>query len=1132
MKLWAWALAVIGLAAFAALVWYAGPLLVLAGQAPLASVQARLLVIGIFSLQYLAQKLWNARKARRNNERVVEGLKTGAQPATSAESVQVRERFAAALAELRHARFGARRGSWSSLSWKFGRSYLYQLPWYMIIGAPGAGKTTALLNSNLNFPLAEKLGPGSVRGYGGTRNCDWWFTDEAVLIDTAGRYTTHESDPVADRRAWDDFLQLLRRTRPRRPLNGLLVAVSLSDLLGFNAAQLDEHAQVLRARLDEVQAALRVRIPVYVLLTKCDLLPGFVDWFGALERKDRDSVWGHTFDLGAGDSGAAVADFAASFDRLVNHLADGLVERLQAERDSQRRARIFSLPRQLRALREPLDALLRGAFGAPASTGPSDILLRGIYLTSGTQEGTPIDRALSAFGRELGLERQILPPNQSSGRSYFLKRLLTEVVFAEAELSGQTPLRQRWQRRLLAASVLSLQLCAAVIATWWLTGYFRSVDDIAELNGEVTQVRSVVDAIPVHTDSDPRALLPALGSLSALAHDSVRARGPTELLDIGAAARMKLAAAGRAAYDRMLLGPFQRQIAQAVDATLRTGADMNVQYEALKTDAMLTDAAHFDPAGVKFFVMSYWDSAIAPPLTAAERTELRGHLDALLDAGAVGSGLALEPALVDSVRRRLNTQTGGQRIALRLAVLFDLHPTADFTVASLGAAAAAVFVGGEKPDTNRVPGRETIEAYRSAVISEVPRLATQLASEAGWVLGTSRTSAGADAAEFMVAYRAGYARDWSRFVDELHLKPAADNQDAILQAQLLGAADGPLALALRAIVQQTPQRLETGAEGPIAPTDPVAERFTALAHLVAKDASGRAPLDTVLQAFTDLQILRARAAPATAGDQLAHIIASAKSEPEPVRSMLLALAVLPAAAPAPESHASGAALSRQIAARLGASCLRLVAGFFPFDRNAARDAALDNFSRMFGPKGEFDQVFGQLLASRVDTSSDTWQLLTANGPAEEDVERFHAAARIRDTFFARGTPHPAVKLTFRPLNMDPDIDRFQLDVDGQTIRYAHGPLMPTVVNWPGPQGHARIEVTPASLGAALDYTGPWALFRLMDHAAIQEAGTPARFHVVFDIGGRHVSFEVESDSGANPFRLRELEHFDCPMAGQ
>ena len=160
----------------------------------------------------------------------------------SAEAVQLRERFEEAVAALK-----SKRGGHS----------LYELPWYVIIGAPGSGKTTALVNSGLNFPLEQRSGKGALRGVGGTRNCDWWFTDEAVFLDTAGRYTTQDSDAAADSAGWTEFLALLRKYRKRRPVNGVILTISAQDLMVQGHGGREAHVAAARRRLNELNKELK-----------------------------------------------------------------------------------------------------------------------------------------------------------------------------------------------------------------------------------------------------------------------------------------------------------------------------------------------------------------------------------------------------------------------------------------------------------------------------------------------------------------------------------------------------------------------------------------------------------------------------------------------------------------------------------------------------------------------------------------------------------------------------------------------------------------------------------------------------------------------------------------------------------
>src|ERR1700733_2181009 len=277
-----WTMSFAGAGIACMLVWYLGPL-VPGGSQPLPRALMILVVILLWAGVNLVLSWHRRRREGALAAAVTEGAASGTAAQGAAHGAQaggnaradaadevarLRERMQAALQRLR----GNRR-----------RGYLYEQPWFVLIGPPGSGKTTALLNSGLNFPLAQDDGDPSVGGVGGTRLCDWWFADEAVLIDTAGRYTTQDSDAAVDRAGWQGFLDLLRRTRPRPPINGVIVVLSLVDLASADPAERAAHARSVRLRINEITDRLQLRVPVYVVFSKADRLHGFDAYFEDLD---------------------------------------------------------------------------------------------------------------------------------------------------------------------------------------------------------------------------------------------------------------------------------------------------------------------------------------------------------------------------------------------------------------------------------------------------------------------------------------------------------------------------------------------------------------------------------------------------------------------------------------------------------------------------------------------------------------------------------------------------------------------------------------------------------------------------------------------------------------------------------
>ena len=217
-----------GVALLSLLIWFGGPQLGFGEAHPLESETVRWVMIGLLFAIWAGYFLWKMLAAKLANAQLMRSVAGEGQPApapgaqeSAAEVAQLNKLMQEAMATLKK----------SKAKGKMGSQYMYQLPWYMFVGAPGTGKTTALTQSGLQFPLAETMGKKAIGGVGGTRNCDWWFTEEAVLLDTAGRYTTQDSYSEVDKAGWFGFLDLLKKHRRRRPINGVIIAVSASELL-------------------------------------------------------------------------------------------------------------------------------------------------------------------------------------------------------------------------------------------------------------------------------------------------------------------------------------------------------------------------------------------------------------------------------------------------------------------------------------------------------------------------------------------------------------------------------------------------------------------------------------------------------------------------------------------------------------------------------------------------------------------------------------------------------------------------------------------------------------------------------------------------------------------------------------
>lgn len=603
-------------------------------------------VIGIW-LIFVFLRVRKARKAAR-------ALEEELNPPTAADEEEklLGERMGKAMASLREAT-GER------------RNYLYNRPWYVIIGPPGAGKTTALLNSGLRFPFAEQ----SAKGLGGTRNLDFWFADEAVLVDTAGRYTSQDSDEEVDSRGWGRFLGLLKKHRPLQPVNGILVAIGVDELVGADCAEIDRHAAAVRRRLAELRRTLQVAPPIYLVITKADLLAGMTEYYADLDVEGRRAVLGSTFDYGAGRY--ASSQIAKAFDEMAQAATDRQAKRLLEEPDQNRRSLILGFPSQLQSIRARVLRFIDGAFlDAPeAQTGR----LRGFYFASGVQEGTPLDRIMSSMAEVYDVDQIVSNPQQ--GRAYFLNRLVREVMIPEAGLVITDPKAQARNRAILASILGAIGLFTVLTLVAWGVSFAKNRSFQNDLVAQAAAAERIkgeqgIDMRQVRaSDADLASALPLLNALRNLPYGYARQLegGPPWSMRFGLFQEGLADQAAETYRDALRRVMLPRLILRLEDYMRSNRQDPLALYEPLKTYLMLGGKGPMDEDMVEAWVMRDWATEVYPGADRArERQQLNAHLTALLSDRNIttvwsGRSAPLDGELVAASRASILTLSAAER---------------------------------------------------------------------------------------------------------------------------------------------------------------------------------------------------------------------------------------------------------------------------------------------------------------------------------------------------------------------------------------------------------------------------------------------------------------------------------------
>jgi type VI secretion system protein ImpL len=790
------------------------------------------IIVAVMLVSWLVRRL-RARRAARELEQALDAQHTKASRLDEARKhredvVVLRERMRGAIQTIKNSRLGQTSG----------KAALYELPWYMVIGNPAAGKSSAIVKSGLRFPFSDDTG-NIVQGIGGTRNCDWFFTSEGILIDTAGRYSVQEED----RGEWLGFLDLLRKHRPKAPINGIVIAVSVAELSSQRPELNIQLAKQLRHRMQELTERLEVIAPVYVMFTKADLISGFAEFFEDRERSERDRVWGATLPYDAEGRADALGLFERHFDELYEGLKAASVARMSLHRGEKLPPGVLTFPLEFAGLKPALATFIATLFeDNPYQYRPS---FRGFYFTSAVQEGESTSRSSERVAKRFGLSLQSgTTASVYAHAGFFLKELFSRVIFADRDLVRQhrTKTKQRWRQATVLAGVAMLGLWLA-LWTWsyannrqWVANLQRDLDQVTRMQAASPDLASRLEALVILQDrlvqvqaigrERPWALSFGLNQgrelEEALRREYFHGVREVMLKPVAESIESYLAAVRENATQLRDGGERTTEAPQPGSATARspytTASTTSVTdaYNALKTYLMLADRRRAEPGHLSDQITRFWRGWLevnrgAMPrermLEVAER--LIAHTSAQVQAPDFPQ-LNNNLALVDETRGALRHVVRGMPARERVYAEIKARAATRFapmTVArALGEADRELLTG-----SHAVSGAFTRQAWREYVQGAIRDAAHQSLQAEDWVLkSTVHNDLTLDGSPEQIqkalteAYKSEYIAQWQRFIQGVNVQPFGSFDRAVVRMNRLGdPASSPLGRLLAVVHEET-----------------------------------------------------------------------------------------------------------------------------------------------------------------------------------------------------------------------------------------------------------------------------------------------------------------------------------------
>lgn len=1157
------------------LIWFAGPLI------GLKSVGSRVWVLVILSvllaITVLVKWLIDRRRGKQLQQDIEEAAFLGTRPDRESEIALLRKQMQEAIAALKSSEL---------VSTRSGSAALYALPWYLMIGQAAVGKSSILRNSNLNFPYS-KHDPRGIQGVGGTRNCDWWFSDQAVFLDTAGRYVTEEED----REEWFAFLEMLRTNRSKQPINGVIVAVSIADILTSDAAAVLENAKIVRDRIDELVSKLGIVFPVYILFTKSDLLKGFVNFFDDLSEKERDQVWGASMlALDRNDTREAGEIFEEEFHALHARLCAHRMLKLSSQRDVESKAEIMDMPNQFQAAGPRLAEFVYQVFKkSPYKETP---IFGGFFFTSAAQEGNPIQYIESAENQAFSaIPNAVVHASEGGQKPYFIHNLLREVVLPN---SKQVARNRRMTRRALFIKrfTIVMAVIVAVIGIMLLnSAYNRQLELIAEVKDSSKELTRTVSSSRPNISVALKSMLSYYNSTGDLWTDegSLSFMTPGGLQEpLGQNFLLGMQAVFLNPVAEMLeerLSNYSRNIIPradstaddvATDAASQRSRRTAAAYDELKLYLYLTSPDIVEPTTLIDSFTNVWIAALKKngvKTVELDNQRLRfmltyyvKHMRDSLKSPLRAQAWSADKQLITNARTIINQQPSSERLYAEMRDVGS-RKLEQLDLASMVNDAPR----GALISKNSIPGIYTRKGWENFVWPYLQKTIDETL-RTDWVLGSIAANNEVPTGEVRAQlvrqirqmYFADYTNQWFSMVGSISGRRFDSLHDASTQLQSFTSDSSAIMELLKSINTNVavpdPEKSSFSTDGR-AVVEELRAPFKDMMRITQEAIKGKDNnwFDAYRKSLTAVQKDIAKLASSSDVPRDTRLFSvklmNGDVESELYRSWLAINQVMEDA-----DARTSQAMANMLRAPIKNVWSTIVAvaqkdmeknwkdkilfafnetlrGHYPF-ANDNRDASMNDVIDFFKPTGGIYWAFvNDQLGPFIERKGNSWESRKWLGIGMDFNPEFllmvERTSAISNGMFKRGDTNPSVNFSLYPYP-NSALNESLIGIDGTEFRYRNGPQEWQNFVWPGqnPGGRVRGVRNGNMASGELLTEGPWALFRLFEKAQIsaRQGDTFVASWSLNDSSKQRlsISFKVRADRSASLFQPGALQGYQLP----